>query len=142
MVLMQVTGRCHCGQIHYSAEVDVANVLICHCTDCQLLTGSAFRVNAPAKFESFVVTCGVPSVYEKVADSGSTRLHGFCGNCGTPLYSVALGKPAFVFLRVGAIDQRARLHPSKQIWCRSSANWLQDIANIPGSPEQQALSEN
>jgi hypothetical protein len=130
---------CHCGEIQYSAEVDASNVLVCHCTDCQVLTGSAFRINAPAKFATFVVSCGVPSVYEKVAESGSTRHHGFCGRCGTPLYSVAPGKPELVFLRVGAIVQRDLLYPSKQIWCRSSAKWLQDLGSMPGSNEQQAL---
>ena len=42
---MKVTGGCHCGQITYEAEVDPATVRVCHCTDCQKLTGTAFRAN-------------------------------------------------------------------------------------------------
>ena len=42
---MKVTGRCHCGQISFEAEIDPAQVRICHCTDCQTLTGTAFRTN-------------------------------------------------------------------------------------------------
>jgi len=37
---MKVDGRCHCGYITYEAEIDLEN-LICHCTDCQTLSGSA-----------------------------------------------------------------------------------------------------
>ena len=48
-VVMHVTGACHCGQIRYEAEIDLAAVSICHCTDCQKITGSAFRVNVPVK---------------------------------------------------------------------------------------------
>ena len=38
---MHVTGKCHCGKIAYEAELDPAGVAICHCSDCQMLTGSA-----------------------------------------------------------------------------------------------------
>ena len=44
---MKVHGSCHCGDIGYEAEVDPAQVGICSCTDCQMLTGSAFRVSVP-----------------------------------------------------------------------------------------------
>ncbi len=44
---MKVEGRCHCGQITYEATVDPEKVSICHCTDCQMLTGSAYRATVP-----------------------------------------------------------------------------------------------
>ena len=43
---MQVDGGCHCGAIAYRAEIDPARVAVCHCTDCQALSGSAYRVVA------------------------------------------------------------------------------------------------
>ena len=46
---MKVDGRCHCGFLSYVAEVDPEQVEICHCTDCQTLSGSAFRVVVPAE---------------------------------------------------------------------------------------------
>jgi hypothetical protein len=39
---MKIDGHCHCGQITFEAEVDPTALTICHCTDCQTLTGSAF----------------------------------------------------------------------------------------------------
>ena len=45
---MKVTGRCHCGQISFEAEIDPAQVRICHCADCQTLTGTAFRTTVPS----------------------------------------------------------------------------------------------
>jgi hypothetical protein len=42
---MKVEGSCHCGQITFEAEIDPNAVRICHCTDCQTLTGSVYRVN-------------------------------------------------------------------------------------------------
>ena len=62
---MHVTGACHCGQIRYEAEIDLAAVSICHCTDCQKITGSSFRVNVPAKKENFKMLAGVPKLTQK-----------------------------------------------------------------------------
>ena len=39
---MKVDGHCHCGEITFEAEVDPDAVNICHCTDCQTLSGTAF----------------------------------------------------------------------------------------------------
>jgi hypothetical protein len=36
---MKVDGHCHCGEIVFEAEVDPNTASICHCSDCQTLTG-------------------------------------------------------------------------------------------------------
>ena len=41
---MEIDGQCHCGRVTYRADIDPAKVSICHCTDCQNLTGSPYRV--------------------------------------------------------------------------------------------------
>ncbi len=52
---MKIDGRCHCGEITFEAEVDPHAMLICHCTDCQTLTGSAYRAVVPAPAAHFVL---------------------------------------------------------------------------------------
>ncbi|MGK0170931.1 MAG: hypothetical protein ACI9W2_002659 [Gammaproteobacteria bacterium] len=37
---MSIDGVCQGGQIKFRAEVDPGHVSICHCTDCQTLSGS------------------------------------------------------------------------------------------------------
>jgi len=66
---MKVEGRCHCGRITYTATVDPEKVGICHCTDCQMLTGSAYRVSVPVPRESFSLLTGEPKIY--IASSGN-----------------------------------------------------------------------
>ena len=46
---MKIDGSCHCGNITYTAEIDPENVGLCHCTDCQTLSGSAARVFAQTR---------------------------------------------------------------------------------------------
>jgi hypothetical protein len=132
---MKVTGSCHCRQITYEAEVDPTRVGICNCTDCQVLTGSAFRVSVPA--QSFHLLSGSPSIYIKTADSGVRRRHAFCRNCGSPIYATADGEsPATHSLRVGGLAQKAQLPPKRRIWCKSALEWAQDVSHIPGIQTQ------
>jgi len=128
---MKVTGGCHCGAIAYDAEIDPERVGICHCTDCQRLTGSAYRVTAAARREDFTLRRGSPRTYVKTGDSGARRAQVFCGDCGSPLYTYAVDDPAMFGVRVGSIDQRDQLIPRRQIWCRSALPWAMDIRALP-----------
>ena len=127
---MKIDGRCHCGQVTFEAEVDPNAMLICHCTDCQMLTGSAFRAVVSAPPAHFVLRTGAPASYVKTAESGNKRRHAFCGNCGTPIYACALDDPQSYSLRVGTITQRAAFSPQRQIWRRSALNWVDTLAAV------------
>ena len=131
---MHVNGSCHCGRIRYEADVDPALVSACHCTDCQVLSGSAYRVSVRAPAATFKLTSGTPKTYVKTADSGNRRVHAFCADCGAPVYACALADPPFYSLRVGGLQQRAQLPPRQQIWCRSAVPWS---ANLGGVAQQE-----
>lgn len=129
---MKVDGSCHCGAIAYEAEVDPGRVGMCHCLDCQTLTGSPFRVTIPAPAADFHMLRGAPRFYIKTADSGAKRRHAFCGDCGGPVYASDLENPAHYSLRVGALRQRAELGPpARQIWTQRRLPWVCDIAAVP-----------
>jgi hypothetical protein len=127
---MKIEGRCHCGEITYEAVVKNGGVSICHCSDCQMLTGSAFRTTVPAARESFVLRSGQPKIYVKTADSGTKRAHAFCPNCGSPVYSAAVSDPQFYSLRVGCLRERAELPPVRQQWCQSALPWAMNLQSI------------
>ncbi len=132
LAVMKIDGRCHCGYLSYVAEIDPDSVEICHCADCQTLSGSAFRVVVPAIEGSFKLVTGIPKTYVKTAASGNKRIQAFCPECGTSIYSAAAdGKSGFFGLRVGTISQRDRLIPKAQYWCRSAQNWIGHIGELP-----------
>ncbi|HEX3863814.1 MAG TPA: GFA family protein [Stellaceae bacterium] len=135
---MKVTGQCHCGNIRYEAEIDPASVRVCHCTDCQRLTGTAFRTNVASLPGSFVLKSGTPKIYIKTAESGNKRAHGFCPDCGTPLYATSTDpNPSTYGLRVGGLDQRAELPgPVRQIWCRSALPWSANLHGVERAEQQ------
>lgn len=135
---MQIDGACHCGRIRFSADIDPSRVMVCHCEDCQVLSGAPFRAVVAAPIETFVLH-GEPKHYVKVAASGNRRAQVFCPECATPLFATAPENPTSVIIRLGCVRQRAQLMPAAQIWQRSSLPWLPALSGIPGSPEQQAF---
>ena len=128
---MRISGGCHCGAISYEAEIDPDSVAICHCTDCQTLSGSAFRVVVPAKSAGFKLLAGEPKIYVKTAESGNRRAQAFCGECGSRLWASAEKDPPLYNLRVGALRERAELRPRVQLWCRSSMPWVDELVALP-----------
>jgi hypothetical protein len=129
---MKIDGACHCGYITFEAEVDPAETGICHCTDCQKLSGSPFRASVPAPPEKFRLLSGDPAIYVKVADSGARRVQAFCPKCGSSIYSTAFDdEEASYNIRVGTVTQRDQLVPREQIWTKSRQAWVTKLDTIP-----------
>ena len=130
---MKVQGGCHCGAIAYEAEVNPESVGICHCTDCQTLSGSPYRVTLPTPTQNFRLVKGTLKTYVKTADSGARRAQVFCADCGAPIYASAPSNPPTVSLRWGSIHQRAQLPPKRQIWCGSAVGFAKNLEGLPGA---------
>src|SRR5688500_15776861 len=128
---MKIDGACHCRSITYEAEVDPDQVEICHCSDCQITSASAFRVIVPVPAKDFRLT-GTPKNYTKTAESGRKRLLGFCPECGTQIYATSADGEAKVYnVRVGTARQRNQLPPKGQYWTKSALPWIDDISSLP-----------
>lgn len=135
---MRITGECHCGEIAYEAELDPKRVFICHCTDCQTLSSSAFRTIASIEGGNFKLTKGKPREYVKVAESGNRRIQAFCPTCGSALYATDVGEnPKAYNIRLGTAHQRRDLVPQFECWFKSSLPWLkvnQATKKFEGNP--------
>jgi hypothetical protein len=138
---MKIDGGCSCGAIKIEGEADPEKVQICHCTDCQTSTGTAFRVSIPVPGATFKMT-GQPNYFLKTtADSGKPRLQAFCGSCASPIYSTTPGEgvqPSYM-VRVGILRQRDQLVPRRQNWFRSARSWVLKLDAVPKN-EKQAIA--
>jgi hypothetical protein len=133
---MKIDGGCHCGYITYEGEADPDKASICHCTDCQNLSGSAFRSVVPVSGETLKMK-GEPTIYVKTAESGNMRQQAFCPRCGSPIFSAPPGdQPEMYFIRLGTVRQRDQIVPKTQIWARSQQQWTKDIASVRSIEKQ------
>lgn len=136
---MKIDGSCHCGRISYEAELDPEKVGICHCADCQTLSGTAFRTIALVSADSFKIS-GEPKIYVKTGESGNRRAQSFCPECGSPIYaSAAEDDPKVYNLRLVTVRQRDRLLPNFQIWRHSAQGWRNELESVPG--KRKTVSE-
>ena len=129
---MKIEGACSCGNIRIEGEADPDSVSVCHCTDCQSASGTAFRVSIPVSGATFKMT-GQPTIFVKTtAESGNPRVQAFCPTCGSPIYSTTPGEgqQAMYIVRVGILRQRDQLMPKRQIWWRSARDWVTGLDGI------------
>ncbi|GAA5871765.1 hypothetical protein JCM16303_000858 [Sporobolomyces ruberrimus] len=77
------SGKCLCGASSISAEnIDDSMQIKCHCTDCQLTSGTSNSSNVLAK-EKDVKIEGNIGEYTSKAASGNDVTRIFCKGCGT-----------------------------------------------------------
>jgi hypothetical protein len=138
---MKIDGRCHCGYISYEPMIDPEKVVVCHCTDCQTLAGSAFRTNAFSGEGSFRILTGEPKIYVRTSDSGNQRTAAFCPERGTPIFGSSIGdQPKVYVVRIATARQRNELVPKSQRLGSSAQHWIGDLGSIPKVDKQPTLS--
>ena len=103
--MTDITGGCLCGGVRfgYSGPLagDLGQVTVCHCAQCRKASGYAAGV-VPALAAGLTVTEGRELIREYESSPGKMR--GFCGTCGSPLYSRRTGQPDALRLRLGTLD--------------------------------------
>jgi hypothetical protein len=78
-------AHCCCGSVRAEVTGEPSLVAVCHCTECQRRTGSAFGVAAYFPKDQ-VHTEGPSNVYMRGSDSGrKIELH-FCPDCGASVF--------------------------------------------------------
>jgi len=120
-IALPLTGGCHCGAVRYELAAPPHLAYVCHCTECQRQTGSAFAMSMPAPRAAFRLLRGEPAVYEREMPGGRRGRARFCGACGTRVYSEPF--PDMVILRPGTLDDPSWITPAAQIWTRSARPW-------------------
>jgi len=121
--MTDTTGSCLCGTIKYSFQGAPVMTGVCHCRDCQKQTGTSFSIIQGVPLPALTVT-GTPKVITTRGVSGGAVKRHFCGDCGSPLYSLVEEVPGLAFLKAGTLDDVSRLAPQAQLWCSTAQPWL------------------
>jgi len=117
------SGGCLCGTVRYEAQPDLSSAYYCHCRDCQIGSGSAFKVAVPAPSSSFKVLSGETSTYTYPADSGDINERVFCPRCGAFLWWFDPGFSGQVVLSVSSLDNPEAITPIREVWTKSAVSW-------------------
>jgi hypothetical protein len=130
-------GRCMCGDIRFELAEVPEFMGVCHCKHCQRQSGSAFSTMASVPRNSFSLQRGTPTVYRGTADSGFDTEIGFCGRCGSPVYTLLANQAEAIYLKTGTLDETDWFEPQFHVWCADKQRWV-DLSNEQTHTSQTA----
>ena len=116
----EVTGGCQCGYIRYSIKDTPMRLNICHCTDCQKQSGSAFGMSLVIQPEQLTIVSGTVKEFQTTTDSGRPKTCAFCPECGVRIYNRT---SALCSIKAGTLDDTSHLKPDAQYWTKSRQHW-------------------
>jgi hypothetical protein len=98
-------------------------MLNCHCSDCQRASGAPFASGIVVKTMDLEIS-GSPKAYAARAGSGKMTTRGFCGDCGTPLFTQSEVNAQFTSIRLPSLDDASAFAPMLDIWTSRAQPWV------------------
>ena len=131
-------GGCSCGAVRYSLLEDPLGLHVCHCTDCQTVSGSAFVMCMPVHTRSLELLKGDLVTVEFASPDGLAKSERRCAKCGCRVWGEIDGLAEILALQAGTLDDTSWLEPIAQIWTSSAQPWVEiptDVLLYEKQPE-------
>jgi hypothetical protein len=116
--------------VKYVAAGDPINVRVCHCQDCQRLTGSAFFVRALYPRTAVSIAGALAEI-----NSSEDLIRKFCPRCGSQIFAQRRSNPNAIAIGLGSFDDLKGLEPSEHIWVADKQEWLAIPVGVKRHPE-------
>lgn len=94
------TGGCLCGDVTYTVEGPLRDILHCHCINCRKVSGN-FAASSGSATGDLMIT-DEDSVL-RWFDLGYAR-YGFCSTCGSSLFWQGADHPERTSIQAGSLD--------------------------------------
>jgi len=125
-------GGCLCGDVRFRIAGTPVSTTICHCTNCQRNTGSAFSVNVIFYKPEEYTILGTPAIYDDVGDTGNVVRRVFCGKCGTPIESRSVFSASeYTVIKSGSFDDPTVFAPDSEVYCVTAMPWWLNGIDVP-----------
>jgi len=116
-----VTGSCLCGTVKYEIENSFERFYLCHCSQCQKISGSDHVSNLFGKPDSLRWLSGEVKIKRfEYPDRGFTNA--FCSDCGCGVPYLNQSKTAIV-VRAGTLDAEPEFQSSSKIFHAERPDW-------------------
>ena len=120
---LPLRGACGCGAVQYHVTGQPLMVTMCHCTNCQVRTGSAFSMNMVVRRQEFSMVRGETITRALKTGSGKINVQHFCEACLVRTHTEPRAHAAFVYVRPGTLEDPRWIVPVAQIWTKSAYPW-------------------
>ncbi|MDF1607940.1 GFA family protein [Hoeflea sp. YIM 152468] len=120
---LPLTGGCQCGLIRYRLRGRPLVFYLCHCSECQRHTSSAFGESLRFRSADLEVEPGLHRI-SRTSETGKQRQGWFCPQCGVRIWHGTAGSPE-INIKAGTLDDTSWLIPAGHIWARSKQPFIQ-----------------
>ena len=117
-------GSCQCGHINFEVADDYIALVACYCTECQKVSGGVGTYSMFVAADSFVLSSGELSQWERSSASGARNIAHFCPCCSNRIYHQNPDMPALMRVKAGNLDEARKLVPDMHCWVRSAPQWI------------------
>jgi hypothetical protein len=125
-----LTGGCLCGAVRYRATGAPGMQGLCHCRNCQKLSGGG-RVGFILFPAAAVAIEGETKVTRGPGGSGQPAERHFCPTCCSALFGTSEMMPGKINIYAGSLDDLGQFKPAFAIFTRSRQPWDILPAELP-----------
>ena len=127
-----VIGGCLCGEVRFEAPFEPLFQILCHCTDCQTVSGSASYCAYVVPIDSVELKQGETTSFGVQSDAGRTNTRRFCPKCGSRLWAEL--ETGIASVNGMALDDRNHFNPSHNHRTNTAPDWCQINQSLEDLP--------
>lgn len=134
--MSKIKGSCLCGQITFECDKAFSQFHLCHCTQCQKMSGSAHASNLFTHPGNILWLSG-EALVKRYDVEGRTLTNAFCSQCGCGVPYVS-GSGNYLVVPAGCLDESPDILADDNIFWDERASWYDDALTTPkfsGFPE-------
>tara|TARA_R110001583_G_scaffold10601_2_gene48640 strand:- start:2942 stop:3346 length:405 start_codon:yes stop_codon:yes gene_type:complete len=122
-----ISGSCLCGEVSFESENNFTHFHLCHCIQCQKVTGSAHASNLFSVPNNIKWLSGFDSI-KRFDVPGRAISSAFCSKCGSGVpYISGTGKT--LVIPAGSLNGAPNIEPQDNIFCSEKADWYEKAIN-------------
>ncbi|HLM27130.1 MAG TPA: GFA family protein [Thermoleophilaceae bacterium] len=116
----ELTGGCGCGAVKFEISEPLTAAAYCHCTRCQVRTGTEASATAVIPQGSLTLLSGEEHLAGWTPEGGMEKM--FCRGCGSHLFGRRPGGEISL-VRLGAFDGDPGVRPQARQYVAYAAPW-------------------
>lgn len=121
---MNRTASCSCGQLALTVRGEPKMQGLCHCFECQKITGSNFLHHGYWERASVQEITGKSTAWRRASATGRWVENHFCPVCGSTLFSYAEFDPDSICISIGNFEDPSFPPPQYSVWERHKHPWV------------------
>lgn len=128
-------GSCNCGACTYTIAPTEEKAVMCHCSNCQKQSSSAFGAVIVVPADKVTLTSGSLKKWSRKADSGNTVDCFFCDTCGSRVWHGDIATEAMLKVRAGTLEDPIDYSKAIQLWTSNAAPGIVIPEGVPAFPQ-------